>query len=136
MEEVAEVTSKLSNVQLEKAVASPTLKLPPLFSLTPNSTGKVGNAQRTSLANQVENISERKCTDSASLNNARDNLPQGCCNRSCCIFNSYICLFGLLAFSSHIVRFLNSMNFCRCREFICAKLKTFCPRSSFVYTVV
>lgn len=76
LEEVAEVTSKLSNFQLEKVVASPTLKLPPLFSLTPNSTGKVGNAQRASLANQVENMSERKCIDSASLNNARDNLPQ------------------------------------------------------------
>ncbi|KAK3001853.1 hypothetical protein RJ639_020258 [Escallonia herrerae] len=40
-DEVADVTSRLSAVQLEKSSASPhALKLPPLFSLTPNSSGK------------------------------------------------------------------------------------------------
>ncbi|KAM0939893.1 putative HAUS augmin-like complex subunit 6 [Dioscorea sansibarensis] len=38
-DEVAEMTSKLSTVQLEKVSASP-VKLPHLFSLTPNSSGK------------------------------------------------------------------------------------------------
>ncbi|KAF9625367.1 hypothetical protein IFM89_022149 [Coptis chinensis] len=40
IDEVSEVTSKLSTVQLEKVSTSPALKLPQLFSLTPNSSGK------------------------------------------------------------------------------------------------
>nr|XP_010912861.1 AUGMIN subunit 6 isoform X1 [Elaeis guineensis] len=39
-DEAAEMTSKLSFVQLDKVSTSPTLKLPHLFSLTPNSSGK------------------------------------------------------------------------------------------------
>uniref|UniRef100_A0A803MVU0 HAUS augmin-like complex subunit 6 N-terminal domain-containing protein n=2 Tax=Chenopodium quinoa TaxID=63459 RepID=A0A803MVU0_CHEQI len=77
-DDTTEVTSKMSNVRLEKAVASPTLKLPPLFNLTPNSTTKVGNLQKsfTSPVNHGDNLSERKNIDSAFLNNAMDILPQ------------------------------------------------------------
>ncbi|XAR51961.1 hypothetical protein NMG60_11006774 [Bertholletia excelsa] len=46
-DEVADVTSRLSTVQLEKVSASPpALKLPPLFSVTPNSSGKGGYVQK------------------------------------------------------------------------------------------
>ncbi|KAK4603405.1 hypothetical protein RGQ29_012083 [Quercus rubra] len=67
-EDVAEVTSKMSTVQLDKVSASPpALKLPQLFSLTPNSSGKGGNMlkRQTSApqANQIENYSERKSLD-------------------------------------------------------------------------
>lgn len=77
-DDITEVTSKMSNVHLEKVVASPTLKLPPLFSLTPNSTGKGGNTQKsiTSSVSHGDNLSERKSIDSALLNNAIDILPQ------------------------------------------------------------
>lgn len=34
------MTSKLSSIQMEKASTSPALKLPHLFSVTPNSSGK------------------------------------------------------------------------------------------------
>lgn len=78
-DDTTEVTSKMSNVNLGKVVASPTLKLPPLFSLTPNSTGKGGNIQKsyTSPVNHGDNLSERKSIDSTLLNNAMDILPQG-----------------------------------------------------------
>ncbi|KNA07721.1 hypothetical protein SOVF_169220 isoform B [Spinacia oleracea] len=77
-DDTTEVTSKMSNVNLGKVVASPTLKLPPLFSLTPNSTGKGGNIQKsyTSPVNHGDNLSERKSIDSTLLNNAMDILPQ------------------------------------------------------------
>ncbi|CAO2833201.1 unnamed protein product [Amaranthus hypochondriacus] len=77
-DDIAEVTSKMSSVHLEKVVASPTLKLPPLFSLTPNSTGKVGSVQKSfsSPVKPVENLLERKSVDSALLNNTMDNLPE------------------------------------------------------------
>ena len=69
----------MSNVQLEKVVASPTLKLPPLFSLTPNSAGKGGNMQKSlsSPGNHGENASERKSVDCGLLNSAMDTLPRG-----------------------------------------------------------
>ncbi|KAI8541370.1 hypothetical protein RHMOL_Rhmol08G0054900 [Rhododendron molle] len=67
--EAADVASRLSTVQLDKVSASPpALKLPPLFSVTPNSSGKVGNVQkRLTLAQtyQTENISEKKSVDQA-----------------------------------------------------------------------
>ena len=78
-DDISEVTSKMSSVHLEKVVASPTLKLPPLFSLTPNSTGKVGSVQKSfsSPVKPVDNLLERKSVDSALLNNTMDNLPEG-----------------------------------------------------------
>ncbi|EOA16090.1 hypothetical protein CARUB_v10004224mg [Capsella rubella] len=77
--DVTELTSTMSNVQLEKVSASPTLKLPQLFSSTPTSSGKGGNAQkRQTMAlqvNKMESLSEKNSTDQA-LSNARpDNLP-------------------------------------------------------------
>uniref|UniRef100_A0A5B7AHZ3 HAUS augmin-like complex subunit 6 N-terminal domain-containing protein n=1 Tax=Davidia involucrata TaxID=16924 RepID=A0A5B7AHZ3_DAVIN len=78
-DEVAEVTSRLSTVHLEKVSASPhALKLPPLFSLSPNSSGKGGNMQKrhTVQTNQMENMTERKSLDQPLSNNHIDNLPQ------------------------------------------------------------
>ncbi|KAI3925587.1 hypothetical protein MKW98_001441 [Papaver atlanticum] len=49
IDEVSDITSKLSNAQLAKVAASPTLEYPHLFSSTPSSSGKDGNAQRLQL---------------------------------------------------------------------------------------
>ncbi|CAK9138533.1 unnamed protein product [Ilex paraguariensis] len=80
IDEVADVTSRLSTVQLEKVSASPqALKLPQLFSLTPNSSGKGSNLQKRQLqaqTNQIENISERKSMDQPLSSNHMDNPPQ------------------------------------------------------------
>ncbi|XP_044949623.1 AUGMIN subunit 6 isoform X3 [Hordeum vulgare subsp. vulgare] len=43
---VSEMTSKLCSTQISKAGSSPALKLPPLFSLTPSSSGKGTQIQR------------------------------------------------------------------------------------------
>ncbi|XVF13963.1 hypothetical protein REPUB_Repub09cG0015100 [Reevesia pubescens] len=79
-DEVGEITSKMSTVQLDKISASPSLKLPQLFSLTPNSSGKGGNMQkRHTLApqtNQSETLSERSSMDRPLTNNRLDNPPQ------------------------------------------------------------
>ncbi|MED6222403.1 AUGMIN subunit 6 [Stylosanthes scabra] len=71
-DDVVEVTSRLSNVQLDKvSVSPPTLKLPQLFSLTPSS-GKAGNAQRRHVnatqPSQTENQSDSKSLDPPSSN--------------------------------------------------------------------
>ncbi|KAE9590246.1 hypothetical protein Lal_00028086 [Lupinus albus] len=63
-DDVGEVTSRISNVQLDKASVSPaTLKLPQLFSLTPSS-GKAGNVQRRQgnvpQISQSENLPDSK----------------------------------------------------------------------------
>lgn len=73
---------KMSAVLLDKVSASPTLKLPQLFSLTPNSSGKGGNMpKRNTLAqtNQMENFSERKSLEPPRASNQMENIPQGCC---------------------------------------------------------
>ncbi|KAJ8615659.1 hypothetical protein MRB53_035031 [Persea americana] len=58
-DEVNEVASKLSSIQLEKASTSPALKLPHLFSLTPNSSGKGAYVQkRQAIAPQAVQIEE------------------------------------------------------------------------------
>lgn len=44
--ELSEMTSKLSSTHIDKAGSSPSLKLPPLFSLTPSSSGKATQTQR------------------------------------------------------------------------------------------
>ncbi|XP_050270920.1 AUGMIN subunit 6 [Quercus robur] len=80
-DDVAEVTSKMSTVQLDKVSASPpALKLPQLFSLTPNSSGKGGNMlkRQTSApqANQIENYSERKSLDQPLASNQIESMPQ------------------------------------------------------------
>lgn len=59
IDEVIEVASKLTAIQLEKAPASPALKLPHLFSLTPNSSAKGALAQkRQVVASQPVQIEE------------------------------------------------------------------------------
>ena len=71
----------MSSVQLDKMSASPTLKLPQLFSLTPNSSGKTGNMQKrhnlASQTSQIENSYENKSPDQPSSNDHINNLPQG-----------------------------------------------------------
>ncbi|KAL8124253.1 hypothetical protein AgCh_012046 [Apium graveolens] len=78
-DEVSEMTSRLSTFQIEKNSASPTtLKLPPLFSLTPNS-GKGGNMQKRDIithANQSEFVTEKKSVDKLHSNNPMDRSPQ------------------------------------------------------------
>ncbi|XWS40637.1 hypothetical protein CRYUN_Cryun17cG0012700 [Craigia yunnanensis] len=81
-DDVGDITSKMSTVQLEKVSASPpALKLPQLFSLTPNSSGKGGNMQkRHTLApqtNQIDTLSERSSVEQPLANNHLDNPPQG-----------------------------------------------------------
>ena len=78
----AELTTKMSNVQLEKVSASPTLKLPQLFSSTPTSSGKGGNGQKrhpmASEVNKMESLSEKNTTEQQPLSQTRaDNLPTG-----------------------------------------------------------
>ncbi|KAL0014484.1 hypothetical protein SO802_001553 [Lithocarpus litseifolius] len=80
-DDVAEVTSKMSTVQLDKVSASPpALKLPQLFSLTPKSSGKGGNMlkRQTSVpqANQIESYSERKSLDQPLASNQIESIPQ------------------------------------------------------------
>ncbi|XP_042495966.1 AUGMIN subunit 6-like isoform X2 [Macadamia integrifolia] len=81
IDEVAEMTSKLSSVHLDKvSPSSPALKLPHLFSLTPNSSVKGGNIQKrqalVSQASQVENFSEGKSLEQPPSKNHVDNLSQ------------------------------------------------------------
>ncbi|XP_058093778.1 AUGMIN subunit 6 [Magnolia sinica] len=79
-DEVKEATSKLSSIQLEKVSTSPALKLPPLFSLTPNSSGKGAHVQKRNVAapqtNQVENLMEGKQLDQPLPNGHVDTLIQ------------------------------------------------------------
>lgn len=72
---MAEVTSKLSTFQFEKVSASPpALKLPQLFSATPNSHKRLAPAAQIS---QIENFSERKPLEQPLSNNHINDLPQG-----------------------------------------------------------
>ncbi|XP_006664824.1 AUGMIN subunit 6 isoform X2 [Oryza brachyantha] len=55
--ELSEMTSRLSATHLDKAGSSPALKLPPLFSLTPSSSGKGSQTQkRNALAQPSQEI--------------------------------------------------------------------------------
>ncbi|CAG7902591.1 unnamed protein product [Brassica rapa] len=78
-DDVAGLTSTMSNVQIEKVSASPTLKLPQLFSSTPTSSGKGGNGQKrhqmASQINKMESLSEKNTTDQPLSNTRADNLP-------------------------------------------------------------
>ncbi|XWS30455.1 hypothetical protein CRYUN_Cryun24cG0119200 [Craigia yunnanensis] len=80
-DDVGDITSKMSTIQLEKISPSPpVLKLPQLFSLTPNSSGKGGNMQkRHTLApqtNQIDTLSGRSSEEQPLANNRLDNPPQ------------------------------------------------------------
>ncbi|CAN7128298.1 unnamed protein product [Brassica rapa subsp. narinosa] len=78
-DDVAGLTSTMSNVQIEKVSASPTLKLPQLFSSAPTSSGKGGNGQKrhqmASQINKMESLSEKNTTDQPLSNTRADNLP-------------------------------------------------------------
>ncbi|KAG8384925.1 hypothetical protein BUALT_Bualt04G0168800 [Buddleja alternifolia] len=78
-DEITEMTSRLSSVQLEKVSASPpTLKLPPLFSSTPNSSGKGGNLQKRQIMSQInpmEAITEKKLVEQPPTTSHMDNSP-------------------------------------------------------------
>lgn len=74
------MTSRLSNIQLDKvSISPPTLKLPKLFSLTPSS-GKAGNVQRRQSnapqTSQTENLSDSKSLDPP-LNNEVASSAEG-----------------------------------------------------------
>ncbi|XVF60115.1 hypothetical protein PTKIN_Ptkin08bG0017800 [Pterospermum kingtungense] len=80
-DDIGDITSKMSTVQLEKISATPpALKLPQLFSLTPNSSGKGGNMQKRHTlapqANQISTLSERSSVEQPLANNRLDNPPQ------------------------------------------------------------
>ncbi|GAB2279763.1 AUGMIN subunit 6, variant 2 [Dionaea muscipula] len=73
---IAEIASKMSNVQLEKA-ATNTLKLPQLFSLTPNSSGRSGKrTSSVSQTNHIERVSDQSSLDNPSLNSMVNISPQ------------------------------------------------------------
>ncbi|GJY08302.1 augmin subunit 6 [Tanacetum coccineum] len=58
-DEVTDVTSRLSSVQIDKVSSNPAaLKLPPLFSLTPNSAAKIYKKQAQVNNNQMDNVSK------------------------------------------------------------------------------
>lgn len=76
------MASKLSSIQLEKASTSPALKLPHLFSLTPNSSGKGAYVQkRQAIAPQAvqieEDLLEGKSLDRPLANGHVDNYTSG-----------------------------------------------------------
>ncbi|KAE8706275.1 serine/threonine protein phosphatase 2A 57 kDa regulatory subunit B' theta isoform [Hibiscus syriacus] len=97
-DDVGDVTSKMSAVQLEKISASPpALKLPQLFSLTPNSSGKGGTVQKRAPltpnsagkggnmqrrhtfapeTNQIGTFSERNSEEQPPVSNQVDYPPQ------------------------------------------------------------
>ncbi|MFQ6644998.1 hypothetical protein Gotur_019213 [Gossypium turneri] len=80
-DDVGDITPKMSKVQLDKiSPSSPALKLPQLFSLSPNSLVKGGNMQKQhTLApqtNQIGTLSERSSLDQPLANNGLDNPPQ------------------------------------------------------------
>ncbi|GMJ04320.1 augmin subunit 6, GEMINI POLLEN 3 [Hibiscus trionum] len=97
-DDVGDITSKMSAVQLEKISASPpALKLPQLFSLTPNSSGKGGTMQKRAPltpnsagkggnmqkrhtfapeTNQIGTFSEKNSVEQPLVNNHVDYPPQ------------------------------------------------------------
>ncbi|KAL0351094.1 UNVERIFIED_CONTAM: AUGMIN subunit [Sesamum radiatum] len=73
-DEVADMASRLSSIHLEKVSASPpTLKLPPLFSSTPSSSGKGGNMQKRQVA--AETIVEKKSVEQSPTSSHMNNPP-------------------------------------------------------------
>ncbi|KAF6161392.1 hypothetical protein GIB67_009271, partial [Kingdonia uniflora] len=77
IDEVSEMTSKFSSVHLEKFSTSPAMKLPHLFSSTPNSSNKQKRQTPTFQVNQVDSVSEGKFIDQPPPNSHVDNPPQG-----------------------------------------------------------
>ncbi|GMJ08841.1 augmin subunit 6, GEMINI POLLEN 3 [Hibiscus trionum] len=80
-DDVGDITPKMSMVQLDKISASlAALKLPQLFSLSPNSSGKGGNVQKrhtlTSQTNRIETLSESSSMDQPQTMSGLDNPSQ------------------------------------------------------------
>lgn len=82
-DEVTEMTSKLSSIQLEKPSNSPALKLPHLFSLTPNSSAKgVHTPKRHAMSTQpiqAESLPVRKPVDPPFINDHSTASDSDCC---------------------------------------------------------
>lgn len=77
---MAEITSRLSSIQMENVSAStPTLKLPPLFSSTPSSGKGVNMQKRHNMAqvNPTETIIDKKFIEKPPSNNHVDNTTHG-----------------------------------------------------------
>ncbi|XP_028778541.1 AUGMIN subunit 6 isoform X2 [Neltuma alba] len=79
-DDVGEVTSRISNVRIDRvSVSPPTLKLPQLLSFIPSS-GKAGNLVRRQgtvpQASQIENLLDRKSLDPPSSTQV-ETLPEG-----------------------------------------------------------
>lgn len=71
-----DVTSRLSTVHIDKVSSSPaTLKLPPLFSLTPNSTARSGNFYKRQAQVHTNVVSENLPHEQTESNN-QVNTPQ------------------------------------------------------------
>lgn len=69
-DDVTEISSRLSTVQIDNKVSS-ALKLPPLFSLTPNSTAKTGNFYKRQAqlhTNVSENLPLEQTASSSQVN--------------------------------------------------------------------
>ncbi|XP_073006591.1 AUGMIN subunit 6-like [Typha latifolia] len=78
-DEVVEMTSKLSSVYVEKVAVSPSLKLPHLFSITPNLSGKGMHATKqhaVSIQTNQENVTARKSITQSSVNVPLMSHPQ------------------------------------------------------------
>ncbi|KAJ6824752.1 AUGMIN subunit 6 [Iris pallida] len=78
-DEVTEMTSKLSSVQLDKASTSPALKLPHLFSLTPNSGKGLHTPKQypaSTQPSQAETLVVGKPVDPPFSNDHADSAPQ------------------------------------------------------------
>ncbi|XP_057766979.1 AUGMIN subunit 6 isoform X2 [Salvia miltiorrhiza] len=76
VDEVAEITSRLSSIQIENVSASPpTLKLPPLFSSTPTSGKGVNMQKRHNMAqgNPAETIMDKTFVEKPPSNSHMDN---------------------------------------------------------------
>ncbi|GAU38237.1 hypothetical protein TSUD_145920 [Trifolium subterraneum] len=89
-DDVGELASRMSNVQLDKVSVSPsTLKLPQLFSMTPSS-GKVGNVQRrhgnASQTSQTENLSDS--SDSSFVLNLKRSVREAALSVQSCNLES------------------------------------------------
>lgn len=79
VEDVAEITSRLSSIQIENVSASPpTLKLPPLFSSTPSGKG-VNMQKRHNMAQVIpaETIIDKKFVENPPSNSHMDNPTHG-----------------------------------------------------------
>lgn len=75
-DEVMDVTSRLSTVHIDKVSSSPaTLKLPPLFSLTPNSTARSGNFYKRQ-AQVHTNVVSENLPHEQTVSNNQVNTPQ------------------------------------------------------------